>query len=461
MQDTKKYQIIDGDIKACKIESKLCIITASLKENAEVIKKLIQSNPGIQFWLAAKSLDRDGILLANKLGIKNVISYPLDEKVIDTYLKAVNIGNTSAPASETCFEPFEDARVMVVDDNIMNIQLIEEVLRGLDIKLEVYTQPVNALERIKDIKFDLFLLDILMPDISGFDIAEAVKNSELNTNTPVIFISALSDYEYKIAGYNAGACCYVEKPYDVGILKYQIYNLLKKEEIKKKINKAREAFYAMITHDLKTPISAEITALQMLLKKNFGDLTEEQKEIINDILSSVKFMKTMTDNILCSYKQGNSTPQLKTAKEDLISIAESSIQETRYLLEEKNIELCFNSDVKKAPVMADIVEIKRVINNLIGNASEYAPIGSVIVLRLTKSGREYTFSVSDSGCGINLKNPNDIFDKDITFAKERKRVGFGLGLFISKNIVEAHNGRIFAESKVNQGTTITFTLPVI
>ncbi len=461
MQDIKKYQIIDNDFKECKIESKLCIITAELTKNSGLLKHLIQTNPDTQFWLSVKSMDRNEILLANSIGIKNVIAFPIDETVVDTYLKAIDVSSARNIESEIQLEPLDDIRVMVVDDNIMNIQLLEEVLKGLGIAIEVYTQPANALDKIKTDKYDLFLLDILMPDISGFDIAETVKSSELNKNSPVMFISALSDYEYKMAGYNAGACCYIEKPYDVEILKHQIYNILKKEEIKKKINKARDAFYAMVTHDLKTPITAEITALQMLLKRNFGELTDEQKEIINDILSSVKFMKTMTDNILCSYSHGNTKPALKLVVENLVDIVNTSIQETKYILDEKDIKLKFKSDMEKAPVNVDVIEIKRVINNLIGNASDYAPSGSTIVLRLSKSGGEYTFSVTDSGCGINLDNPNDIFGENVTFAKERKRIGFGLGLFISKNIINAHNGKIFAESKINHGTTITFTLPVI
>ncbi len=461
MQDIQKYQIINDDIEDCRVESRLCILTTNLKENVKSVEKLIQANPDTQFWLSAKNLDRDEILLANSIGIKNVISYPVDKTVVDTYLKAISIDSAKACKSDVMFHPFDNVRIMVVDDNIMNIQLIEEVLRGLGIVMDVFTRPADALKKIKSEKFDLFLLDILMPEISGFDIAEAVRNSDINKNTPVMFISALSDYEYKMAGYNAGACCYIEKPYDVGILKHQIYNILKQEEIKSKINKTRDAFYAMVTHDLKTPISAEITALQMLLKKNFGELTGEQKEIINDILSSVKFMKTMTDNILCSYSYTNSKPRFNMVMEDFVSVINNSIQETKYLLEDKNILPEFRSDLEKAPVIIDIIEIKRVINNLIGNASEYAPPGSVITLRLTKSGGEYTFSVTDCGCGIKLENPNDIFDENVTFAKERKRVGFGLGLYISKNIINAHGGRIFAESRINHGTTITFTLPVV
>jgi two-component system CheB/CheR fusion protein len=145
---------------------------------------------------------------------------------------------------------------------------------------------------------------------------------------------------------------------------------------------------------------------------------------------------------------------------DLISLIKEVINETKYLLKDKEISLKFETKLSCAITNVDIIEIKRVINNLIGNAYDYAPVGSEIILSLVKIAKEFYISVSDSGCGINLKNPNDIFDCNLTLAKENKRIGFGLGLFISKNIVENHNGRIFVESEVDKGTTITFTLPV-
>ncbi len=265
MQDIKKYQVINRGYKGEKLDTSLCIFTIPIKENKEFIEQIIKSNPQTQFWLSIKNMEKSEILLANSIGIKNVIAYPIDELAVNAYLDANNIKIIKNENSEQELEPLCEIKVMVVDDNTMNLQLIEEVLRGLEINLEVYTQPKNTIEKIKTEKYDLFLLDILMPEISGFDIAETIKNSEINKNTPIMFISALSDYEYKLAGYNSGACCYIEKPYDVSILRHQIYNILKKEDIKKKINKARDTFYAMITHDLKSPITAEITALKLLL----------------------------------------------------------------------------------------------------------------------------------------------------------------------------------------------------
>jgi len=460
MQDIKKYQIIkETDLGGCKIEQDLCIIVADFKSNPQQIGELVKTNLNTKFWLAAKNLTREEILFANSIGIKNVIPYPIDEKIINTYLEAETVVSLVNDSEQEILPPLCDVKVMIVDDNTMNIQLLEEVVRGLGIALEVFTQPQNAFERIREEKFDLFLLDILMPDVSGFEIAEYIKNSDKNVDSPIIFVSALSDYEYKISGYDAGACHYIEKPYDVSIVRKQIYNILKQEEAKKIFNKSKDEYLAMITHDLKTPIAAEITALQLLLKKKLGELNTSQQEILSDILSSAKFKKTMADNILCSYKQDNSSPQLKLERQNLVEIINECLDETKYMLIDKELKSEIYINVENAFVMVDYIEIKRVINNLVANAIDYAPQGSTIIIRLSKSAGEFLFSVSDMGCGINLKDPNDIFENNLTLAKETKRIGFGLGLSISKNIVTAHGGRIFAESKLGQGTTITFTIP--
>ena len=458
MQNIRKYKIItESNLEIKKIDDRLCILNFATHPDKFKVKTLIEHNPDVQFWLVVPNVSKDDVVWANELGIKNVLPHPINENIIDKYLEGLS-ANQNNENSQAPLKPLNNIKIMIVDDNIMNIELLEEALRGLGICIEAYTQPQNAIENIKQNHYDLFLLDILMPEISGYDISEAIKQTQ-NKNSPIVFISALSDYEYKLTGYNSGACLYIEKPFDVEITRRQIYNLLKKEEIKKNFNKSKDEFLAMITHDLKTPISAEINALKLLLKNNLGELNEPQQEILTDILSSAKFLKTMTDNILCSYKQNNSEIEFRPEKHDLITVIENCINETKYLLKDKEINLKFETNLTKAPVFIDIIEIKRVINNLIGNASDYAPIKSQITLNLTKLNNEFIFSITDQGAGINLPNPNDIFECNMTLAKTNKRIGFGLGLFISKNIITSHGGRIFAQSELNKGTTITFTIP--
>ena len=355
--------------------------------------------------------------------------------------------------------PFDNANVMIIDDNIMNIQLLEEVLKGFNLGLEVYTHPQDALMSIKSKRFDLFLLDILMPELSGFDIAQEIKKSSVNKNVPIIFVSALSNQECKINGYKRGANLYIEKPYDISVVRHQIYNILKEQTDRIQSDKSKDKQLAMITHDLKSPISAEITALQLLLKEKLGGLSSTQHEIIADILSSAKFLKRMTDNILCTYKCTNGEIKLNKEEFDLKSLILDSINELKYLFEEKGVRLTFKSNLQSAYSDLDVLEMKRVVSNLVGNAVDYAPSGTVVKVKLQKKKGAYWVSVEDRGRGINLENPNQIFEDSMTLSKEEKRIGFGLGLFISKNIIQAHGGDIFARSKIGKGTTIYFTIP--
>lgn len=461
MQNTKFYQIITGNnLNINNITNPIGILMLDIIKDKEIIRNLIQNNPKTEFWLAIEKMEKETILLANELGIKNIITLPINETTIKHYFER-NIADTISTTPIKNLEPLPENRVMVVDDNVMNIQLIEEVLKGLNIQLDSFTKPATALSKINLDKYDLFLLDVLMPDISGFELAQTIKNSKLNKNTPIMFMSALGDNEYKITGFESGASHYIEKPYNVELVRYQIYNVLKEEIRKKQHHESKDKMLAMITHDLKTPISAEITALQLLLKNKLGELNSPQQEMIENILSSAKFLKTMTDNILCNYKQNNSGIDLKVEEFDLIQIIKSSMKETQYLLNDKNLQLVFNNTLNQAMVNIDLIEIKRVLNNLIGNASDYAPVNSDITIKLEETEREYLCSISDKGNGVCFENPNDIFECNTTMAKSQKRIGFGLGLFICKNIITAHNGMIFAKSKQNKGTTITFSLPKI
>ncbi len=461
MQEIKHYQVIkECDFGICKLNTQISILVIDIKKHAEEVRRLIVENPQTEFWLAMEEMSKDVIFLANSLGIKNIISYPINEVEVNTYIQN-NVAEMVVQSPIKKLEPLPCTRVMVVDDNIMNIQLLEEVLKGLNIELDLFTKPQIAIKEILSNSYDLFLLDVLMPEVSGFDLANVIKDSKLNRDTPIIFMSALADYEFKMTGYNSGACHYIEKPYDVELVRYQIYNILEQEIRKKQINKSKDKMLAMITHDLKTPISAEITALQLLLKNKLGDLSSPQQEILEDILSSAKFLKTMTDNILCTYKHSDNGVDLRQEIYDFNSLVEASIKETKYLLGDKNIKLVFDSQVANALVNIDLIEMKRVLNNLIGNAVDYSPCNSNIVICLKSVGDEYHCSVMDNGSGVPLENPNDIFECNNTLAKEQKRIGFGLGLFISKNIVIAHGGKIFVDSKINRGTTITFTLPKI
>ena len=257
-----------------------------------------------------------------------------------------------------------------------------------------------------------------------------------------------------------GAYSYIEKPFHPNIVKSQIYNLLKTEENKISLEKEKENFVATLTHDLKSPINAEITALNYLLKDNPTKDKPIQKEMLSELLNSAKYMKLITDRILAHYKQKNTDLILNKEICSLKEIVISCINELNYQTTKKNLQIRLFSEPDNYLINIDYIEIKRVINNLLSNAIEYSNKNSYIDITLAKDNDKYIFKIKDYGLGIDLEKYNCVFDEYMTLSKNHKKVGFGLGLNICKSIINAHNGDISISSQPQKGTEITFTLPI-
>lgn len=218
-----------------------------------------------------------------------------------------------------------------------------------------------------------------------------------------------------------------------------------------------ETFSALVVHDLKTPINAQIHALEFLLK----NLTVNDRvlyEIIKDILNAAKYMKTLTDNILQKYKCENNRLVLYKTKFSLEKLTIQCVDELKYLFCDKNINVKINSLIDKQEFEFDVTEIKRVILNLLTNAITYGVPDTDILINLYAVNTSAVFSITNHAAVIASVDFNKIFEKFESFCMCGKSAGTGLGLYISKLIIEAHGGKIFVESKVNE-ITITFILP--
>jgi len=222
---------------------------------------------------------------------------------------------------------------------------------------------------------------------------------------------------------------------------------------------ASDTFIAMFTHDLKTPINSGIFALEMLLKDTSHNLNDYQKELLNDLLNSSKYMKRLTENALCKFKADSGNLILNKEKCSIKKIVENCIEETKYILEEKKQNLYFTCDDNDLITDVDIVELTRVVNNLISNASKYSPQKTKIEIKLKKINNKIYFEIQDFGCGIEIQKLDKVFDKYVRLANNQKSAGTGLGLYITKLIIDAHNGKITIKSKPQKGTKITFYIP--
>ena len=437
-------------------KKKLCVAKTDFKD-LYIIKKINKKYPDLEIWLTSSEISRKNILLANSSGVKNIIPYPVDIRLIQKYFQKQN-KTESLTAEIPNYRSLKGLKVMVVDDNQMNIDLLKETLSVLELDIKTFLKPIEASKIVNDEKFDLFLLDIMMPEMSGFELANIIKRTKINSDAPIIFISALSDAENKIMGYNVGSCAYIEKPFDIAVVRSQIYNMLKTKSLQDALNDKKETFLAMVTHDLKTPIYAEICALE-LLNKNRDKIDCIQTEIISDILSAAKYMKNLVENITQKYKVENENLVLQKTQCSLKDIVISCIEDTKYLFEEKFIRYILNCSAKNLYAYMDELEIKRVVHNLIINTIEHGIAKSKVIMDIKESEKFLIFSITNFGTGLEIKNSDDIFLKYVSYADKHKKVNSGLGLYIAKKIIDAHCGKIKVESEANKYVKFTFSIP--
>lgn len=226
------------------------------------------------------------------------------------------------------------------------------------------------------------------------------------------------------------------------------------------IEKQREQFIETLTHDLKTPVRAEKRALELLYEGSFGELTKEQKGIIKEILNSSHYMMRMTNNVLTKYKLDNGKYKIFKRQYSIKQTIQDCLDSLKYLFESKNQTIKITSNIDNDLCEYDEREIKRVLTNIIANASEYSPKDSTIEIILEKGSKSLKLSIKDEGSGIPKETLETIFEENMALKSRFKKVGSGVGLYITKKIMEAHNGDIKVESKENQGSIFTLSIPI-
>lgn len=438
---------------------RLCIIKTDFRD-INKIKKFCKSHDNLEVWLASKEISRKNILMANLCGIRNVIEYPIHKSLISDLIK----DKKTETEDEKNFKnhiSLKGLKVMIVDDNPLNTMLLEETLSALELNLVTCQKPLEAAKIVQEEEFDLFLLDIMMPELSGFDLAEIIRKSVKNANTPLMFVSALSDSENKIKSFDYGSYAYIEKPFDIKVVRAQICTLLKTYNERKELEKQKEKYWAMVTHDMKGPVYAEVSALEFVLNQYGKSLDDVQKEILQDILSSTKYLKNLVNNVLMKYKDDNGNLVIQKDYYSLKKLIKECQNEVRYIAAEKNqiITIDFNAETDEC--LFDLAEIKRVINNLLTNSLKYGTKDSEINIVINENDKFIIFSITNNGLGIKLKDPNEVFEKFTSYSEEHRSINTGLGLYIAKQIIVAHGGDITVNSVPNEFTTLTFTLPKI
>jgi PAS domain S-box-containing protein len=231
----------------------------------------------------------------------------------------------------------------------------------------------------------------------------------------------------------------------------------------KMIERMKTEFVSISAHQLRTPLSAIKWTLKMFLDGDLGKLTDEQREFIEKTYDSNERMINLINDLLDVTRIEEGRFLYKPAVTDLESICQSLIDSYREEIKKKKIKFEFKKPEKKLPrVMVDVEKIRLAVQNLLDNAIRYTQPGGKVSVSLRQVGNEVEFSIRDTGVGIPKEQQERVFTKFFRGSNVIRMAteGSGLGLFITKNIIEAHGGKIWFESEEGKGTTFYFTLPI-
>jgi two-component system, NtrC family, sensor histidine kinase KinB len=227
----------------------------------------------------------------------------------------------------------------------------------------------------------------------------------------------------------------------------------------KEIEKVKENFVATLTHDLRVPLLAENHTLKYFIKGSYGQLNETQLTAAENMLNSNEDLLKLVNNLLDVYKYESGTLELYKEKINLHNIVKSCITDLQSLIEKNSQIVKFNIPDNIPLVNADENEIKRVFMNLIGNSISYTQENGIIKIEAEQNESDVVIKIIDNGKGIPESELKNIFELYFTNAKKFRKIGTGLGLYLSKRIILAHNGKIWVESRIGHGSTFFISLP--
>ncbi len=358
-------------------------------------------------------------------------------------------------------------RILAVDDIPDNLFLVQALLESEGYEVKLVNDGESALKEVEELPPSLILLDVMMPEIDGYEVTRRIRKIADDNYIPILLVTAFDDASV-VEGLDAGADDFIRKPFDTDELLARVRSLLRLKhsiDAQKTMARQREDFVSRLTHDLRTPLVAADRMLNLFLQETFCKISPEMKKAIAAMVRSNNNLLEMVNTLLevSRIEAGKKTMNFESC--NMHSVVEEVVQELSPLAQERDLSLEFkissseeNEDV--TTVNGDRLELRRIVSNLIGNAIKFTDEGK-IEIRLSEFTDEtqhwVKLDVEDTGYGIAKEDQKTIFER--FRSGKNKRSGSGLGLHLSNWIAQTHYGKIEFSSELGKGSLFTFLLP--
>ena len=362
-------------------------------------------------------------------------------------------------------------KLLVVDDVQTNVLLLKALLGKEGYGILVANNGQEALEVIRNENPDLILLDVMMPGMDGFEVAERLKSEEFRCEIPIIFLTALDDTQSIVNGFKLGVGDFISKPFRKEELMVRIKHQLslvaarriieeKNEELRKTIA-GRDKMYSVIAHDLRSPMAS----MKMLL--NTIMMSVEKDKIDPDIFDMLEMSNktseevfSLLDNLLKWTKSQLGKLTVIPQKLDISGLADGVVEVMNSVAEVKHIKL-IRTDHESFFVYVDIEMIKSILRNLISNAVKFSNPDSEIKVGIKAEDGKVIVSVTDSGKGIKKEDQHKLLKDSTHFTTygTNSEEGSGLGLLLCRDFARKNGGDLWFESEENLGSVFSFSLP--
>lgn len=368
-------------------------------------------------------------------------------------------------------EPSE-YKILIVDDVASNVLLLKVLLTNEKYQIFTASDGTQALAAVETNRPDLILLDVMMPGLSGFEVAEKLKANPETVEIPIIFLTALNSPADIVKGFQVGGNDFITKPFNKDELiirvRHQISLVAAKriimeqtEELRKAIA-TRDKLYSVIAHDLRSPMGSIKMVLNMLiLSLPKETISEEMSHSLTVANQTTENVFALLDNLLKWTKIQIGKLNVVYQDADIVEQVEGVVEVYKMVAEIKKISIKLDMP-ESLVVNADIDMIKTVIRNFLSNAVKFSNEGTEVLVKVEVKGDRAVISVQDHGCGIDEEGQKMLLHTNTHFSTfgTNNEEGLGLGLLLCQDFVTKNGGKLWFTSVKDKGSTFYFDLPL-